>query len=972
MRRSSLLLSSLLLGLLVVVHPTFSGGPLGGNGTTPRRYPAGALPLTYKTDLGALGAFTNPTAVQIAIYAFAQWDNVQSAALSFVNGGSLPRDVSLSTDPLISGSGQFSDGVNPIVFDNNGSITDDRIGLGASNDIAGFAASAWAGNQYTEGYAIINGVLTGTGTQTDQDQYKATMTHEIGHMLGVHHSQVTLHSEYCTMYPVVQGGSQATLKPDDTAAIANLYPTPAFTAATGSISGTVRRPNGANLGGINVLAVDSVTGATYSTIVDYYAGNDIRFDNTPAPTGAYTISGLPPGRYFVRIETIRPEFTGGSSIASYDPPINTNVRHEWYNGGFESGDMLADNSNAKAGVVVSAGATTANIHLIANESATLSEFAYDNGTTVGYITIPDGSGSGTITRLAVRGTAPTLGSLVGIRFFLGDQSDLRLGGRLTVSVHTNIPGSLAGIPGAELGSVTIPYSDLAANHDNEIYLRGIGQSINLPQGAEFHVVLQTNGIGLPRLYMDNGQPSQTRTSYYNGVNGWRNMGQGLITIPHNLRIAFIYSNRIVGDPAPVLTTVPSQVTFGEARPGGSVTRSLSVRNTGTAPLNVSSLSIIGTHASLFSITGGGGSFTIQPGDSHAVTLKFSPTDASGAKSANLSIVSNDPGSPSQIPLTGLANQPIATALVDDIDLGETGTGSTKTLDTMALRNTGTDTLRIFGGTLVGPDGGGAIRILSGNGSRILLPNAALTIRLRFAPTEIRGYSATLRIAHDAGDTIVIPITARGVGANAVAPAEVVIEPVTVGLCRDTTVFLRNDGNGGLTVTTMTISGAEASDFTIVGPPLPQMIAPGDSLGIMIRFCPTATGRRNALLAINHDATGSPTTITLIGNPGAGGVDRDRIVTGGLGLSLLPIIPNPTRDRAVITWRAIGRGRVDADLSIIDLQGTPVMTLGQQRIESNGGEQRSSTTVDLNELPAGVYMVVLRVGERMAVARVEKR
>jgi len=958
----------LLLLILAAVIPAHAGGPLGANGTTPRRYPAGAMPLIYKTDLGALGAFSNATAVAIAVYAFTQWDNVTSAAVSFSNGGTLSHDVSLSTDAYISGSSQFSDGVNPIVFDNNGSITDDRIGVGASNDIVGFAASASAGNEYVEGFAIINGVLTGTGSQADQDMYRATMTHEIGHLLGLSHTQVTLHGYYSTLYPSIHGPNQAVLRPDDTAAIASLYPTPAFLSATGAITGSLKRPNGANVSGICVIALDSATGATYTTVSDYYSGPGFRFDNNPAPTGSYTLSGLPPGTYFVRIETIRPEFSSGSSIASYEDPINLDVRPEWFNAGGESGDMLVDNSNLRTGIVVTAGATKSGINIITNESQTLSEFSYDNGTTAGYVRIPDGT-NGVVTKYALRCTAPTLGSLVGIRFFLGDQSDLPLTGRLTVSVHTNIPGSVAGIPGAELGAVTIPFSALDANHDNEIYLRDIGQAINFPSGVDFHIVLQTNGVGLPMLYLDDGQGTQNRTSYFTNANGWRNMGQGLITIPHTMIMQVIYSNRPYGATAPALTPVPASVGFGEVRPAGNTTKSVQIRNTGTAPLNVASTAITGPDATLFSITAGGGSFVVQPGDSHAITLRFAPTDASGAKSASLTITSNDPDSPAEVPLSGMANQAIASQLVTQINLGSLGVGSTRNTDTIILRNTGNDSLRIYGGALVGTDAGTGIKILAGNGPRLLLPNAALTVRLSFAPTELRAYGATLRVAHDAGDTIVIPITGQGVGANATAPSEVIIHPVAVGACRDTNVYLRNGGNSPLTVTTMTVSGPGASDFTILAPALPVTLAPDDSTAIVIRFCPSVEGRRDAVLAVAHDAPGSPTSITLVGNPGTGGTDRHAIATGGMRLSLLPVIPNPTQGGANVAWRVSGSGSIDVETSIVDLRGNTVIDAGRRRVTVNGAEEQFSTGVELGGLPAGEYVVVVRAGGQVLTQRI---
>ena len=39
---------------------------------------------------------------------------------------------------------------------------------------------------------------------------------------------------------------------------------------------------------------------------------------------------------------LSPSFSGGSNVASYNSPINTGVRREWYNGARESGDLEDD------------------------------------------------------------------------------------------------------------------------------------------------------------------------------------------------------------------------------------------------------------------------------------------------------------------------------------------------------------------------------------------------------------------------------------------------------------------------------------------------------------------------------------------------------------------------------------------------------------------------------------------------------
>jgi parallel beta-helix repeat protein len=70
---------------------------------------------------------------------------------------------------------------------------------------------------------------------------------------------------------------------------------------------------------------------------------------------------------------------------------------------------------------------------------------------------------------------------------------------------------------------------------------------------------------------------------------------------------------------------------------------LSVKNEGGGDLHVQTTEIIGIDTSDFEIISGGAPFTIPAGsDSHSIELSFSPT-AEGEKTAELRIVSNDPG-----------------------------------------------------------------------------------------------------------------------------------------------------------------------------------------------------------------------------------------------------------------------------------------------------------------------------------------
>ncbi len=909
-----------------------AGGPLGASGTTPYRYPASAFPLTYKVDQGALGAFSATTARGIADYAFQRWGAVASANLSFSNGGQLARNVTSANDAYISGTTQFSDGVNPVIFDSSGAITDGKLGIGAKSSVLGFAASAVSAGNYTEGFVIINGYLSGSGTTYDQDVYKAVITHEVGHFLGLSHSQISMHGEFPTMYPTAIDTAMKTLAPDDTLALTRLYPVSGWASGVGTISGTVRRPSGTNLSGVNVIAVDSASGTAYSTVVDYFSGTDTYFTNKPTASGGYSLSGLSPGTYFVRIEPINSGFSGGSSVASYSTPTNTSVAREWYNGASEGGDMLTDNTNDKVGVRVTANSTTSGINITSNESTTLGSITNDNGSPLSLFLLP----SSAMTRYAVKFNAPSNGSLLGVKFRLdAANSRLPLNGTLTITVHANAAGSLAGVPGTALGSVTIPFSDLATDQVNEIWLRGLGTAVNFNGGDSFHVSFQTNGVGALGFFSDNGSPTANRSSYYTTANGWRNFPQGFAngTPGYNLMVTAVYSSSVSGNPQPAVTVAPASLDFGRVRPGSTVDTTITISNSGTATLNVAGTAILGRDSASYGITRNGGGFSLTAGSSRTLTLRFAPTNAGGSKSATLSIASNAATSPNTVPLVGMAVAPTASKLLPSISFGQRRTGGTYNVAFALLRNTGNDTLHITGTSLTGADAGVGLILLSRASAMILPPDSTDTVVVSFLPLQRRTYNATLTIAHD--DTS--GSTSFAVAGTGIAPVfATVADTLSIGNVRVGTTasappyYIGNAGDAPMTVTRIAVVGADSANISVASPTtFPLIIAPGDSAAVQLRFAPDQRRAYQVKLRVTHDAAGGPT---------------DRIVTGR---GIAPVLVAPAAS-------AIGSVRVASSIDgAVTLQNTGDAPLAIAGVEITGTNASEFTLVSPTAFPVQV-------------------
>lgn len=114
---------------------------------------------------------------------------------------------------------------------------------------------------------------------------------------------------------------------------------------------------------------------------------------------------------------------------------------------------------------------------------------------------------------------------------------------------------------------------------------------------------------------------------------------------------------------PAVTFTPTSLTFAAQAIGTtSAPQSISVANTGNAPLFINSAATRGANPLDFTQVGDGCSgLTLAPGTSCSVSITFSPT-ASGARSATFILTDNGANSPQTVPINGTGtgtNPPLA-------------------------------------------------------------------------------------------------------------------------------------------------------------------------------------------------------------------------------------------------------------------------------------------------------------------------
>ncbi len=305
-------LARLLVGVVVMAAgAAHAGGPLllcaPGLYAT---YPGHTAALNYDGG-GTLGTRTKAQADAIVNNAIALWTNVPTATISLTRGADLPVDVtSANVDTYYNA---FGDGLNPVIYDTDGSIIDLKLGAGASNGVLGFAGSASNGLcQYTEGRAVINGKIAVSDTTMT-----VVLSHELGHFIGLDHSQLDSAmglstSNYPLMYPIAVRGS-VSLADDDISAITSLYPDTNVGSSYGTLQGNFLTAGGTPVLGANIWMKENSTHKVYSVVSDYLA-QGTGFFKVLLPPGTYTLHA---GAIYSDDPLNGSEFTGGSSVGPY-------------------------------------------------------------------------------------------------------------------------------------------------------------------------------------------------------------------------------------------------------------------------------------------------------------------------------------------------------------------------------------------------------------------------------------------------------------------------------------------------------------------------------------------------------------------------------------------------------------------------------------------------------------------------------
>lgn len=403
----------LLASVLSLVSSAFAGGPLLVGGPT---VGVDGVPMTwangivnYRVDGGNFTAnVSNAQGVARVQAMFATWTSVPTASITanqigpiLATGAFTDGDVSTVAEFNAVSASCDAGSQSPIIFDANGSIFQTLVG---DPGVIGFAGPCDidSSNHIISGLAMMNGsfqdgVFNSSNYEINSAMFDEALTHEIGHFLGLDHSQINIeafslgdcssdaHAGVPLMFPYLYCNARTImglpkLSVDDVAWISKLYPAASFGSSYGVIQGRVLFTDGiSGAQGVNVIArsVSNPKRIAVSVVSGFRMtgnpGQAVTGDNTggssfgsrdPSLEGFFEIA-VPPGDYTLEVESVSSQFTDGSSVGPLDPPFANPGFNEFWN----DTESSADDPAAFTTITVGPGALLTGKNFILNGTA---------------------------------------------------------------------------------------------------------------------------------------------------------------------------------------------------------------------------------------------------------------------------------------------------------------------------------------------------------------------------------------------------------------------------------------------------------------------------------------------------------------------------------------------------------------------------------------------------------------------------
>ena len=367
-------------------------------------------------------------------------------------------------------------------------------------------------------------------------------------------------------------------------------------------------------------------------------------------------------------------------------------------------------------------------------------------------------------------------------------------------------------------------------------------------------------------------------------------------------------------------TGPPNLAFGDVELGKPTTQMLTITNSGSSPLTITS-AIVQDGTSDYSATGNAGSQTIAVGNTATWNVTCDP-QAQGPRPGNFRIVSDAQNTPTlDIPLTCNGTRGFLEVMPTSIAFGSVQQDTTTTMN-VTLRNTGN--LPVTGITAAVSPNNIGYSVVAGLPSTLGAMSMA-TVTIQFAPTMTANggaatvtFSGTWGAAPATATSTQLGVTGTGLtNGYALSTNTIAFGDFRFDLQPTRTFCITNTGQSNVTIESpisFVPSGATASNEVVIaqiqkpsscgtaGPvvTLPQTLAMGEILEVTVRAQPAnRTGPIAGTILVESNLPTNP--------------DQSLTVSGNAITAMLTVVPGAT-----------------VNLGDVDIQGSPTQAMVRLR------------------------------------------
>lgn len=268
-------------------------------------------------------------------------------------------------------------------------------------------------------------------------------------------------------------------------------------------------------------------------------------------------------------------------------------------------------------------------------------------------------------------------------------------------------------------------------------------------------------------------------------------------------------------------------------------------NQGNAPITVWTIWLADSAAGDFSIISGKPPFTIAPGDSHVVHIRFCPSAVGVRGLAHLRFSSNAIERP-VITVHGIGKKIGVDADVEILDFHRVLVNGKRDSSYM-LKNVGSKTAIFAGLTITGPDTS-MFTMIGANAGMTLLPGDSQIVQVRFIPTSVGIKHANIATFGSTVFYASVDLVGEGIAPGLSGEPDLVdYQIVKIKSTRDSLLVARSVGTAPTSIGGYSLGGPDANQFVIVYGPGGRTLPTGDTVQVNVRFAPTSPGVKSAEL-----------------------------------------------------------------------------------------------------------------------------